>query len=302
MNKNAITPAIVEEGFESAKKFLGKLIMPAIEEVGLLIRDPVVMWKFRNEVNMLNKAKAICEKNKINPKAISLKLLVPLLSNASLEEDDEMQDKWAILLSNLVDSKQNIENHVFPYILSQLSSNEFKILEQVYEAKQKRLFTLRKEIDDSSHERQMFESETKKKIEDIETELAKIEGKVSFAESGRLKDQIRELKMQLKKNSYIVWSNHFKMKKLQVLPNLALKDFEVSNLVRLGLIKEQSEYSVKPQSLEIPLSRSDKFYNPDFLKVGIDIDIDSKNEIVLTQLGELFLSACKEKQGGKNAG
>ena len=34
--------------------------------------------------------------------------------------------EWAILLGNMVDSEQNIENHVFPYILSQISSNEFE--------------------------------------------------------------------------------------------------------------------------------------------------------------------------------
>ena len=100
-----------------------------------LDKDSVALWRFKNQVRILNKAKACCERNNISPKAISLKLLCPLLEGAALEEDETLQDKWAILLSNMVDSEQNIQNHVFPYILSQMSSNEFLFVERVFRDK-----------------------------------------------------------------------------------------------------------------------------------------------------------------------
>src|SRR5690554_4542011 len=116
-NKIDITSTALEKGIDLAKDFLDKLVMPAVEETGLLLKDKVTLWKFKNQVQMLNKAKAYCEKNNISPKQVSLKLLCPLLDYSGIEEDEILQNKWAILLSNMVDSDQNIENHVFPYIL-----------------------------------------------------------------------------------------------------------------------------------------------------------------------------------------
>jgi len=76
---------------------------------------------------MVNQAQA-CKGHNISPKQISLKLLSPLLEYSSLEEDDELLAKWSFLLGNLVDSDQkNTDNHVFPYILSQISKDEFNL-------------------------------------------------------------------------------------------------------------------------------------------------------------------------------
>src|SRR5690349_9940374 len=128
-NRIDITSSALEKGLDIAKDFLDKLIIPTVEETGLLLKDKVTMWRFNNQIKMLNKAKAVCEANAIDPKTVSLKVLCPLLDYAGLEEDEVLQDKWALLLSNIVDSEQNIENHVFPYILSQISRNELLSLE-----------------------------------------------------------------------------------------------------------------------------------------------------------------------------
>ena len=45
-----ITSTALEKGVDVAKSFLDKLIMPAIEEVGLLMKDHVTMWKFKNQI------------------------------------------------------------------------------------------------------------------------------------------------------------------------------------------------------------------------------------------------------------
>jgi len=104
-NKLDITSTAVEKGIDLAKDFLGKLILPSIEETGLLLQDKVTLWRFNNQVKMLNKAQAICEKNNIKPKTISLKLLCPLLDYTGLEENEILQDKWANLLTNMIDSE-----------------------------------------------------------------------------------------------------------------------------------------------------------------------------------------------------
>jgi hypothetical protein len=113
-----ISSTTIEKGIDFAKSFLDKLITPAIEEMGLLLKDQVSLWRFNNQVKILNKAKLICEANNIPIKSISPKILCPYLEQCSLEDDELLQEKWAHLLSNMVDSRKNIQTNIFPYILS----------------------------------------------------------------------------------------------------------------------------------------------------------------------------------------
>ena len=131
-----------------AKEFLDKLIIPSVEEAGLLIKGQITFWKFMNQVKILKKAKEYCEKNDISVKAISLKVLCPLLDHAALEEKEVLQNKRAILLSNMVDSEQNIENHVFPYLLSQMSSSEYAVLNSTVINERNRKMALEKKLTD----------------------------------------------------------------------------------------------------------------------------------------------------------
>jgi len=171
-----ITSTVLEKSIDMAKQFLDKLVSPAIEEAGLLVRDSVALWKFKNQVRILNKAKECCEINNISPKVISLKLLCPLLDGAALEEDETLQDKWATLLSNMIDSEQNIQNHVFPYILGQLSTNEFTFLERVLQDKKDRIKKLTEELDKFRSEKPAIElslvttsNDLSKQIEELKT-------------------------------------------------------------------------------------------------------------------------------------
>lgn len=54
-----ITSTELEKGIDIAKEFLNKLIIPAVEETGLLIKEKVTFWKFKNQVGMLNESPKI---------------------------------------------------------------------------------------------------------------------------------------------------------------------------------------------------------------------------------------------------
>ena len=298
MNKDNLTPAVVQSGIDSAKNFLGKLIMPAIEETGLLIKDQVTLLKFKNQVKILNKAKAYCEKNIINPKAISLKLLVPLLENSALEEDEEMQNKWAILLSNLVDSEHNIKNHVFPYILSQLSISEFNTLELAFEEKQKRIKVSQIELENFLKERPQKESEMLKRIDEIELEIIKVKNDIFSNKYRELENEKRGLKDKLVSNKYFEEINLSTRKKPESIPYHALKDFEESNLIRLGILKEIKEVYADSQTLEIPVGTV-RSAETGYVNLDLEVDVNSDTDVILTELGELFISACREKQSEK---
>lgn len=121
----------VEKGFELAKEFLGKVISPTLEEVGLLISDNIKFLRFKNQVKILLKAKDYVEKNNISLKEIPIKILVPLLERASLEDEEKLQDKWSNMIVNMVDSESNFQNQIFPHILSQLSLAEYEALQKI---------------------------------------------------------------------------------------------------------------------------------------------------------------------------
>lgn len=69
----------IESGFDLVKKFLEKIAGPASEEIGLLLQDKVKLYRFKNWYKILGKAKKYLEERKIEPKAIPLRTLLPLL-------------------------------------------------------------------------------------------------------------------------------------------------------------------------------------------------------------------------------
>ncbi|MCT4215271.1 hypothetical protein HZP46_07265 [Elizabethkingia anophelis] len=284
-NKFDIKSSTIDKGLDIAKNFLEKLVMPTVEETGLLVKDHITMWRFKNQIRMLNKAKEYCEKNKIEFKKITLKILAPLLEYSSLEENEEMQNKWSILLSNLIDSKQNIENHVFPYILSQLSKDEFYSLEEIYNNKLERVKTVNLNLKKFREEKAHKEQELTEQIEKIGTiikqkteeegtphpynsEIAKLEGEKNDLEYRLKKIRREERTILIDRAKPERFSEH------------CFKEFELSNLIRLGLLKEITNFYI-PRTGWV-------YSNLENIKA------DFTTEYILTELGELFFKACKE--------
>ncbi len=131
MNETNIATSSIEKGLDIAKELLSKLISPSIEEIGLLVADNIKLFRFKNQVKILNKAQKYISDKGISIKQIPVKILVPLLENASLEEEEELQEKWSNMICNMADSETNLTNHVFPYILGQISKEEFYGLEKL---------------------------------------------------------------------------------------------------------------------------------------------------------------------------
>jgi len=168
-----IKSSTVEKGLELAKEFLGKLISPTVEELGLFISDNIKFLRFKNQVKILLKAKKYIEEKNITLKEIPIKILVPLLEQASLEDDEKLQDKWSNMLVNMADSETNMQNQVFPYILSQLSIEEYDALvtvlkrEKDLSTKQEMLSKLAISLNDKYYFKPATK-ELRKEIEQIE--------------------------------------------------------------------------------------------------------------------------------------
>ena len=118
----------IEKGLDLLKGFLERAIGPSIDEYGLILQDKVKLRRLKNQINIFEKAKQIAEKKGIDVKQINLKALFPLLEGIALEEEKALQDMWANLFVNYIDSNKNLNSNVYPSILSQISTHEVEIL------------------------------------------------------------------------------------------------------------------------------------------------------------------------------
>jgi hypothetical protein len=128
-----IKSSTFEKGIELAKEFLGKLLGPSLSEQGEIWGDAVKMRRMKNQIDNLSKAQKICAEKNIPLRSINLKFLFPYLEGVAVEENETLQDMWANLLVNYIDSSKNMVTHVFPMILQQLSSDEVNILKAMEE-------------------------------------------------------------------------------------------------------------------------------------------------------------------------
>jgi hypothetical protein len=121
---------IVKAGVEAALKpladLLDKIAGPAAEELGLSLKDNVVAWRFRRQVRLLEQTNEMMKRAGLKPKQVPFKLLAPIVQNASLEDDDGLQNRWAALLANNASGKYT--ETVFPEILKQLSAADAHLL------------------------------------------------------------------------------------------------------------------------------------------------------------------------------
>ncbi|MES2223442.1 MAG: Abi-alpha family protein [Patescibacteria group bacterium] len=131
--QDPITTAI-KESAKIAEKFLGQLVNPALEEGGGMLSDTVKFWRFKNQINLVLKAKSFLENKGITPNKVLPKTLLPIIENGSLEEDEGMKDRWSAMLANAADPNSNsIIRPGYPDILKQLSPLEIKILDTFYD-------------------------------------------------------------------------------------------------------------------------------------------------------------------------
>ena len=121
---------LAKNSVELAKDFLKNITKPSLEELGDLLADKVRYYRFKNQVKILCDAQNYISEKGLEVKKIPLKILVPMLENASLEEEEILQNKWSALLANASDnSRELLAPFVYTSILNNLTSNEVLVLD-----------------------------------------------------------------------------------------------------------------------------------------------------------------------------
>jgi hypothetical protein len=126
---------LVKAGVEAALKpfadMLEKIAGPAAEEFGLTLKDHVRVFRLKRQIRLFKRVEEMLAEAKMEAGRVPFKLLLPMVENASIEENNELQDRWAAMLAN---SAVNRDVHPsFPEILKQLSEKEVAYLDASYE-------------------------------------------------------------------------------------------------------------------------------------------------------------------------
>jgi hypothetical protein len=121
---------IVEGALAPFADLLRKLAEPGVQELGLTIQDSVRVFRMKRQVRLLERVREMLNDVDAEPNRVPLKMLTPVIEGASLEEDNELQDRWAALLANVAISGDS--RVAYAEALRQLSRPEVLLLRMAF--------------------------------------------------------------------------------------------------------------------------------------------------------------------------
>ena len=121
---------------EKVGGFLAPLLHESLEVGVGMVSDKLKFMRWERQIRMMDRTRQILKERgiDISKSKLTAKLAIPILENASLEENDELQDIWARLLASAVDGKQTQPvRSAFIDIAKQLEVRDVAILNAIYE-------------------------------------------------------------------------------------------------------------------------------------------------------------------------
>lgn len=112
--------------------FIAKIGGEGIVQLGGSFADWARVYRYNNLLKLIDRVDEIHKARSVEGKTIPVapKYLIPILENASLEEDSEIIDLWSGLLANAADPTREFEvRRLYIQILSNLDPMDAQILE-----------------------------------------------------------------------------------------------------------------------------------------------------------------------------
>lgn len=115
--------------------FIAKYIAGPLEQGMGIFEDRLRYMRWERHVRLIRRAEDYLRQAGLTSptRPLPLKLAIPLLQGATLEDDDSLQDRWAQLLVNAANADSGLTvDRSFVNILEQLSPIEGQILDTIY--------------------------------------------------------------------------------------------------------------------------------------------------------------------------
>jgi hypothetical protein len=110
---------------------LTKLAGPAFEELGAVFADNVRVYRVKNLIKTSEKTKRMLQDAGLQPKPVPSRLLLPILDTCSVEDNDDLQERWAGLLASASQEGDSLSPS-FTETLKQLTPAEAKHYDHVF--------------------------------------------------------------------------------------------------------------------------------------------------------------------------
>ncbi len=135
----------VEHLTPDAKGLISRLLGPAVDEIGDMLREMIVVRRQKNFYRIATKAAAMVVEGAPTPIALSTRTAVALLYQASLEDEGAgLENQWAGLLASAATGTS--VPSAYPSILSQMTPLDACVLNALDSAQRDRLDEARQTI------------------------------------------------------------------------------------------------------------------------------------------------------------
>jgi hypothetical protein len=125
--------AATSEALRPFTDLITKLFGPAAEEIGLGLSVGLAAWRMKRQIRFWKQTQDFIADSGFEPLPVAPKMLFPIIQNASLEDNDDLQDRWAALLANAANPEFNPAVHPsYSDVLRYLSANDVRFLELVF--------------------------------------------------------------------------------------------------------------------------------------------------------------------------
>lgn len=123
------------EAAEKMGGFFSKVLDEPITEAVGIIGDKLKFMRWQRKLRIVDEVNEILDQKGVtSTRPIPPKLAIPILEQACLEENDELQDLWCNLIANSLDPNFKAEiRYAFIEIIKSMTSLDAKILKYIYE-------------------------------------------------------------------------------------------------------------------------------------------------------------------------
>jgi len=123
----------IEKLMDPITDLVKRVAGPAADEVGLTLQDSIKVWRAARQYKLFEKMNGTISNAGFVPNPIALKVLLPALDYASVEDNEDLHTIWANLLANAADPRQiSPVSPAFPLILKELSSRDARFLHVLF--------------------------------------------------------------------------------------------------------------------------------------------------------------------------
>ena len=129
-----------DKGIEAVREFGGfvaRFIGGPLEQASGIVDDKLKYLRWERQVRLMKRAEEFLRQQGLQTptRSVPMKVAIPILEAASMEEDDALQDIWARLLVNAADADRGADvTRSLVTIIQDFESLEAQLLESIYKA------------------------------------------------------------------------------------------------------------------------------------------------------------------------